>query len=55
MIALYAAAKAAGAEKFMELEDKITAGKGSRRDPEGHIWHFGKAISLGDVEPLTAG
>ncbi len=40
--ALYASAKAAGAEIIMELEQKDYGGKGfACRDPEGHIWHFG--------------
>lgn len=40
--ALYAQAKAAGAEMIMELEKKDYGGEGfTCRDPEGHIWHFG--------------
>jgi len=40
--AVYAAAKAAGAEIVFDLEDKGYGGKGfTCRDPEGHIWHVG--------------
>jgi uncharacterized glyoxalase superfamily protein PhnB len=40
--ALYASAKAAGAQMIFDLEEKDYGGKGfTCRDPEGHIWHFG--------------
>jgi len=41
--AVYASAKAAGAEILMELEDKGYGGKGfTCRDPEGHVWSVGE-------------
>jgi uncharacterized glyoxalase superfamily protein PhnB len=44
--AVYARAKAAGAEIVMELEDKGYGGKGfTCRDIEGHVW------SLGEYDP----
>jgi uncharacterized glyoxalase superfamily protein PhnB len=40
--AIYARAKAAGAEIVMEIEDKGYGGRGfSCRDLEGHLWSFG--------------
>lgn len=40
--ALYAQAKAAGAEIVIELKDEDYGGRGfSCRDPEGHLWNFG--------------
>jgi uncharacterized glyoxalase superfamily protein PhnB len=40
--AVYASAKAAGAEMILDLEQKDYGGSGfTCRDPEGHIWHFG--------------
>ncbi|MHC3750000.1 VOC family protein [Stutzerimonas stutzeri] len=40
--ALYAQAKAAGAEIAIELKDEDYGGRGfSCRDPEGHLWSFG--------------
>ena len=40
--ALYAAAKAAGAEMLMDLKEMDYGGKAfSCRDPEGHIWNIG--------------
>jgi uncharacterized glyoxalase superfamily protein PhnB len=40
--AIYASAKAAGANMVMELEEKDYGGKGfSCTDPEGHVWHIG--------------
>ena len=40
--AMYASAKAAGAEIVFDLEEKDYGGKAfSCRDPEGHIWHVG--------------
>jgi len=40
--ALYAQAKAAGAEIVIELKDEDYGGRGfSCRDPEGHLWSFG--------------
>lgn len=40
--AIYASAKAAGADMVMELEEKDYGGKGfSCTDPEGHVWHIG--------------
>jgi len=38
----YAAAKAAGAQILIDIEDKPYGGRGySCRDPEGHRWSFG--------------
>lgn len=40
--AVYARAKAEGAEVVLELEEKDYGGKGfTCRDPEGHLWHVG--------------
>ncbi len=40
--AVYATAKAAGAEIVLELEEKDYGGKGfTCRDPEGHVWYVG--------------
>jgi len=40
--AVYASAKAAGAEMVLDLEEKSYGGKAfSCRDPEGHLWHLG--------------
>ena len=40
--AMYAGAKASGAEMIFDLEEKDYGGKGfTCRDPEGHIWHIG--------------
>ena len=40
--ALYARAKAAGAEMIAELKSQDYGGASfTCRDPEGHIWHFG--------------
>jgi uncharacterized glyoxalase superfamily protein PhnB len=40
--ALYARAKAAGAEILIELKDEDYGGRGfSCHDPEGHLWSFG--------------
>lgn len=40
--AIYASAKAAGAEMILDLEEKGYGGKGfTCRDPEGHIWAIG--------------
>ena len=40
--AVYATAKAAGAEIVMDIEDASYGGRGfSCRDPEGHIWWIG--------------
>ena len=40
--AVYASAKAAGAEIVMEIEDKDYGGRGfSCRDLEGHLWSIG--------------
>jgi uncharacterized glyoxalase superfamily protein PhnB len=40
--ALYARAKAAGAQMLMDLEEKEYGGKAfTCSDPEGHIWHIG--------------
>lgn len=44
--AIYATAKAAGAEMILDLETKDYGGKGfTCRDPQGHIW------SVGDYDP----
>jgi uncharacterized glyoxalase superfamily protein PhnB len=44
--AIYASAKAAGAEMVFDLEEKGYGGKGfTCRDPEGHVW------SIGDYDP----
>jgi uncharacterized glyoxalase superfamily protein PhnB len=44
--AIYASAKAAGAEMVFDLEDKDYGGSGfTCRDPEGHVW------SVGDYDP----
>ncbi len=44
--AVYASAKAAGAEMVLDLESKDYGGKGfTCRDPEGHVW------SVGDFDP----
>ncbi len=41
--AVYAMAKAAGAEMVLDLEDKGYGGKGfTCRDPEGHVWSVGE-------------
>jgi uncharacterized glyoxalase superfamily protein PhnB len=41
--AVYASAKAAGAEMIFDLEEKSYGGKAfSCRDPEGHQWSFGE-------------
>ena len=49
--ALYAKAKAAGAEIISELEKKDYGGSGfTCRDPEGHIWHFGSYDPWGPAE-----
>lgn len=46
--AIYATAKAAGAEMVYDLEEKSYGGKGfTCRDPEGHLW------SIGDYDPGT--
>lgn len=40
--AVYARAKAAGAEMLFDIEDKPYGGRGfTCRDPEGHIWNVG--------------
>lgn len=40
--AVYALAKAAGAEMVFDLEEKFYGGKGfTCRDPEGYLWHVG--------------
>ena len=40
--AIYARAKAAGAEMIFDLEEKEYGGKGfTCRDPEGYLWHVG--------------
>jgi uncharacterized glyoxalase superfamily protein PhnB len=40
--AVYARAKAAGAEILFDIEDKPQGGRGfTCRDPEGHIWDVG--------------
>ncbi len=40
--AVYARAKAAGAEMVFDLEEKPYGGKGfTCRDPEGYLWHVG--------------
>lgn len=40
--AVYARAKAAGAEIVADIEDKPHGGRGfSCRDPEGHLWNVG--------------
>ena len=40
--AIYARAKAAGAEILLDIEDKDYGGRGfTCRDLEGHIWSFG--------------
>lgn len=40
--ALYARAKAAGAEIVIDIKDEDYGGRGfSCRDPEGHLWNFG--------------
>ena len=40
--ALYARAKAAGAEIVIAIKDEDYGGRGfSCRDPEGHLWNFG--------------
>jgi uncharacterized glyoxalase superfamily protein PhnB len=40
--AVYARAKAAGAEIVLDIKDEAYGGRGFIcRDPEGHIWHFG--------------
>ncbi|EWC41810.1 VOC family protein [Stutzerimonas stutzeri] len=40
--ALYAQAKAAGAQIVVELKDEDYGGRGfSCRDPQGHLWSFG--------------
>jgi uncharacterized glyoxalase superfamily protein PhnB len=40
--AVYARAKAAGAEMVFDIEDKPYGGRGfTCRDPEGHIWDVG--------------
>jgi len=44
--AIYASAKAAGAEMVMDLEEKSYGGSGfTCRDTEGHVW------SVGDYDP----
>jgi uncharacterized glyoxalase superfamily protein PhnB len=44
--AIYASAKAAGAEMVFDLEEKEYGGSGfTCRDPEGHVW------SVGDFDP----
>jgi uncharacterized glyoxalase superfamily protein PhnB len=40
--AVYARAKAAGAEIVLDIKDEDYGGRGfTCRDPEGHIWNFG--------------
>jgi len=40
--AIYAMAKAAGAEMVMDIEEKDYGGEGfTCKDPEGHVWHVG--------------
>lgn len=40
--AIYARAKAAGAEIVIDIKDEDYGGRGfSCRDPEGHLWNFG--------------
>jgi uncharacterized glyoxalase superfamily protein PhnB len=40
--AVYATAKAAGAEILVDIKDEDYGGRGfTCRDPEGHIWNFG--------------
>ncbi|MGE5387037.1 MAG: VOC family protein [Betaproteobacteria bacterium] len=40
--ALYARAKAAGAEILLDIKDEDYGGRGfTCRDPEGHLWNFG--------------
>jgi uncharacterized glyoxalase superfamily protein PhnB len=40
--AVYARAKAAGAEIVLDIKDEAYGGRGfTCRDPEGHVWHFG--------------
>lgn len=40
--AIYARAKAAGAEIAIDIKDEDYGGRGfSCRDPEGHLWNFG--------------
>ena len=40
--AIYARAKAAGAEMLFDIEDKPYGGRGfTCRDPQGHIWNVG--------------
>jgi uncharacterized glyoxalase superfamily protein PhnB len=47
--AIYATAKAAGAEMIFDLEDKDYGGKGfTCRDPEGHVW------SIGEYDPWAS-
>jgi uncharacterized glyoxalase superfamily protein PhnB len=44
--AIYASAKAAGAEMVLDFEEKSYGGSGfTCRDPEGHVW------SIGDHDP----
>lgn len=53
--ALYASAKAAGAEIIMELEEKGYGGKGfACKDPEGHHWSFGSYDPWEQMETGTA-
>lgn len=42
----YARATAAGAEIVMDIKDEDYGGRGySARDPEGHLWNFGRCPS----------
>lgn len=50
--AIYAKAKAAGAEMILDLETKDYGGSGfTCRDPEGHIWSFGSYDPWASLTP----
>ena len=50
--AIYASAKAAGAEMVSELEQKDYGGKAfTCRDPEGHVWNIGSYDPWEQVQP----